>query len=160
MSNHDALPIDKPRTLMLPPLPYAAAIAGGWWLDRHVQALPLDFGAPTGLLGSLLIAMGLALMGWTFLEFSRRRTTVNPYAAATHLCVSGPFRYSRNPIYLGDWLILAGFALWLATWWPLLFAPPVWAMLRYWVIRHEEAHLESKFGQEYRDYVMRVRRWL
>ena len=156
----ETLPIDRPRTLVLPPAPFAAAIAGGWWLDRHWLPLPLDFGGGATLSGIMLVCAGLCLMGWTFLEFRRHRTTINPYAAAMHLCISGPFRYSRNPIYLGDWLILAGCALWLSTWWPLLFSPAVWLMLRYWVIRHEEEHLAAKFGKEYRDYQHRVRRWL
>jgi protein-S-isoprenylcysteine O-methyltransferase Ste14 len=158
--NNQSLPIDKPRTLMLPPVPYAAAIIGGWWLDRHALALTLDFGGITRPLGMLLIAAGLGLMGWTFMEFSRHRTTVNPYAAATHLCISGPFRYSRNPIYLGDWLILAGFSLWFTMLWPILLSPVVWLILRYGVIRHEEEHLEARFEQEYRSYKASVRRWL
>jgi protein-S-isoprenylcysteine O-methyltransferase Ste14 len=158
--NNQSLPIDKPRTLMLPPAPYAAAIIGGWWLNRHVLALGLNLGQANRPLAVLLIAAGLALMGWTFLEFLRHRTTVNPYAAATRLCISGPFRYSRNPIYLGDWLILAGFSLWFATLWPILLSPVVWLMLRHWVIRHEEEHLEARFGQQYRNYKASVRRWI
>ena len=99
-------------------------------------------------------------MLWAVLTLIRHRTTFNPYSAATRLCVSGPFRFSRNPIYLGDWFILAGFSLWLSTWWPIVFSPLVWAAVRYGVIRHEEAHLAAKFGAEYRDYQARVRRWL
>lgn len=150
----------RPRTLILPPAPYAAAILGGWWLDRRVHALPLDLGAVTRPLGWLLLALGLALFIWTLVTFRRHRTTVNPYQAASSLCTEGPFRFSRNPIYVGDWFILAGVSLLLATGWPLVFAPLIWAMLRYGVIRHEEAHLEARFGDAYRDYRSRVRRWL
>ena len=74
--------------------------------------------------------------------------------------MDGPFRFSRNPIYVGDWFIFAGVALLLETGWPLVFAPLIWAMLRYGVIRHEEAHLQAKFGDEYSAYKARVRRWL
>jgi protein-S-isoprenylcysteine O-methyltransferase Ste14 len=155
-----SLPVDKPRTLMLPPAPSAAAIIGGWWLDRGVLALGLNLGQATRPLAVLLIAAGLVLTVRTFLEFSRHRTMVNPYAAATHLCTSGPFRYSRNPIYLGDWLILTGFSLWFATLWPILLSPVVWLMLLHWVIRREEEHLEAHFGQEYRNYKASVRRWI
>lgn len=150
----------KPATRLLPPAPYAAALFGGWWLDRSVQAIPLDWGAVTRPLGWLLVGTGLALFAWTLLTFWRHRTTVNPYKAASSLCTSGPFRFSRNPIYVGDWFILAGVSLLLATVWPLLFAPLIWALLRYGVIRHEEAHLEAKFGDAYLNYKMRVRRWL
>lgn len=150
----------RPRTLILPPAPYAAALLGGWWLDRHVLDLPLDLGAATRPLGWLLVGMGLALFVWTLWTFHRHHTTVNPYAAASELCTDGPFRYSRNPIYVGDWFILAGVSLLLHTLWPLLFAPLIWAMLRYGVIRHEEAHLEAKFDEAYRRYKTQVRRWI
>ena len=150
----------RPRTLLLPPAPYAAALLGGWWLDRNVHALPLDWGAATRPLGWLLMGVGLALFIWTLVTFWRHRTTVNPYKAASSLCTGGPFRFSRNPIYVGDWFVFAGVSLLLATAWPLLFAPPIWAMLRYSVIRHEEAHLQARFGDAYREYQPRVRRWL
>ncbi len=150
----------RPRTLILPPAPYAAAMLGGWWLDRQVHALPLDWGAMTRPSGWLLVGIGLGLFMWTLTTFWRHRTTVNPYVAASSLCTDGPFRFSRNPIYVGDWFILAGVSLLLATWWPLLFAPLIWVMLRHGVIRHEEAHLEAKFGDDYRTYKNRVRRWL
>jgi protein-S-isoprenylcysteine O-methyltransferase Ste14 len=150
----------RPRTLVLPPAPYAAALLGGWWLDRHVHALPLDWGAASLPLGWLLVGTGLALFGWTLATFRLHRTTVNPYKAASSLCTGGPFRFSRNPIYVGDWFILGGVSLLLATAWPLLSAPLIWLTLRYGVIRHEEAHLEAKFGDEYRTYQTRVRRWL
>ena len=150
----------RPRTLILPPAPYVAAAVGGWWLDRHWHPLPWDSGVASTWLGWLWLVAGLSLLAWTLWTFRRHRTTVNPYAGASELCTDGPFRYSRNPIYLGDWLVLAGVALLLNTLWPLLFSPLIWAMLRYGVIRHEEAHLEAKFGDAYRAYKTRVRRWI
>lgn len=153
-------PALRPRTLILPPAPYAAALLGGWWLDRHVHALPLEWGAANRPLGWLLVGLGLALFGWAVAAFRRHHTTVNPYRGASELCIDGPFRFSRNPIYVGDWCVFAGVSLLLATAWPLVFAPLIWLLLRYGVIRHEEAHLEARFGDDYRDYRARVRRWL
>lgn len=153
-------PALRPRTLMLPPAPYAVAVLGGWWLDRHQLSLPLDLGAVTRPLGWLAVGLGLALFVWTLWTFARHRTTVNPYGGASALCTGGPFRFSRNPIYLGDWFILAGVSLLLGTVWPLVFAPLIWITIRFGVIRHEEAHLEAKFGDAYRDYTTRVRRWI
>jgi protein-S-isoprenylcysteine O-methyltransferase Ste14 len=124
-----------------------------------VSPLTLDLGEPSRLLGWFAVGIGLALFTWTLWTFTRHRTTVNPYAGASALCTSGPFRFSRNPIYLGDWFILIGVSLLLHTMWPLVFAPLIWIMLRFGVIRHEEAHLEAKFGDVYRDYTSRVRRW-
>jgi protein-S-isoprenylcysteine O-methyltransferase Ste14 len=150
----------RPRTLILPPAPYAAAMLGGWWLDRHELPLPLDLDTTMRPLGWLLVGIGLILFSWTLWTFARHRTTVNPYLGASALCMSGPFRFSRNPIYLGDWFILLGVSLLLNTLWPLAFAPLIWIMLRFGVILHEEAHLEAKFGDAYRDYKTRVRRWI
>ncbi len=150
----------RPRTLILPPAPYAAAMLGGWWLDRHQLALSFDLGAVSRPLGWIAVGVGLALFAWTLWTFAHHRTTVNPYAGASALCTRGPFRFSRNPIYLGDWFILMGVSLLLGTLWPLVFAPLIWAMLRYGVIRHEEAHLEARFGDAYRHYASRVRRWI
>jgi protein-S-isoprenylcysteine O-methyltransferase Ste14 len=153
-------PARRPRTLILPPAPYAAALFGGWWLDRHQWPLAWDWGTAGRPLGWLLVGTGLVLFVWTLFTFWRHHTTVNPYKAASELCTHGPFAFSRNPIYLGDWFILAGISLWLTTWWPLLFAPLIWLMLRHGVIRHEEAHLEARFGDAYRQYKARVRRWI
>lgn len=153
-------PAQRPRTLIPPPAPYAAALLVGWWLDRNERALPLDLGAATRPLGWLAVGIGLALLAWTLWTFARHRTTVNPYGGASALCTRGPFRFSRNPIYLGDWSLLAGVSLLLGTFWPFLFVPLIWIMLRFGVIRYEEAHLEAKFGDAYRDYKARVRRWL
>ena len=156
-SNNEAR---RPRTLVPPPAPYVLALLGGWWLDRHVLPLPWDDGVVSRALGWAWLAIGLILFAWTLWTFHRHRTTVNPYASASALCIDGPFRYSRNPIYLGDWLILIGIALLMNTFWPLVFAPLIWLTLRFGVIRYEEAHLEAKFGNAYRDYKTRVRRWI
>ena len=150
----------RPRTLILPPAPYAAAMLGGWWLDRYQFALPFDLGTLTRPLGWLMVGLGLGLMFWTMWTFARHRTTVNPYGGASTLCTGGPFQFSRNPIYLADWIVLLGVSLLLATYWPLVFVPLIWIMLRFGVIQHEEAHLEAKFGDAYRNYQARVRRWI
>lgn len=150
----------RPRTLIPPPAPYAAALLGGWWLDRYVLPLAFDDGLASRPLGWVWLAVGLALLGWTLWTFHRHHTTVNPYASATTLCTGGPFRFSRNPIYLGDWFLLIGISLLMNTLWPLAFVPLIWVTLRFGVIRYEEAHLEAKFGDAYRDYKARVRRWI
>jgi protein-S-isoprenylcysteine O-methyltransferase Ste14 len=151
---------DRPRTWVLPPAPFAAAIVGGWWLDRQRWPLPLGGSDVLRGFGWLLVVAALLLFAWSLLTLRRHRTTVNPYRGAAALCTDGPFAFSRNPIYLADWFVLAGASLILATAWPLLFAPAVWASVRYGVIRHEEAHLEAAFGEAYRDYRQRVRRWI
>ncbi len=152
--------LDRPRTLVLPPAPYALALLVSWWLERRNHALGFDLGRALLPLAWLLVGAGLALLLWTLYIFWRHQTTVNPYKAASDLCTEGPFAFSRNPIYVGDWLIYLGIMIWLGTLWPLVFAPLIWLIVRYGVIRHEEAHLEAKFGAAYRAYRARVRRWL
>lgn len=151
---------DRPRTLVLPPAPYAVALLAAGWLERRGHALGFDLGPAALPLAVLLVGAGLALFLWTLYTFRRHHTTVNPYKAAAELCTHGPFAFSRNPIYVGDWFVYLGLMLWLGSFWPLVFAPLVWLTVRYGVIRHEEAHLEAKFGAAYRDYRSRVRRWL
>jgi len=156
----DSLEDGRPGVWILPPLPFAVAILGGWWIDRNVLPLTLDAGQIGIVLALALIAAGLALFLWTAITLHRHRTTINPYKGATALCTDGPFRISRNPIYLGDWLLLLGLSLLLRTCWPLTLAPAVWAILRFGVIRQEERHLEERFGESYRLYRGRVGRWL
>jgi protein-S-isoprenylcysteine O-methyltransferase Ste14 len=153
-------PMRRPATLMLPPLPYALALYASWRLDNEVWPLPLKLGPVNTCFGWALVGVGLILFFWTLLTFWRHHTTVNPYRPASCLVVDGPFRFSRNPIYVGDWCIYAGATLLLHTLWPLTFIPLVWLIIRFGVIRHEERHLAARFGEEYSDFRARVRRWL
>lgn len=152
-------PVLRPATVLPPPLIYALTLASAWWLDRRWR-VPLDMGSATPYLGWALIALGLFGFAWALSAIWGKRTTVNPYKAASQLVTNGPFRYSRNPIYASDWLVYAGLMLLMQSAWPWLFAPLVWGLMRYAVIAHEEAHLEAKFGAEYRAYQARVRRWI
>lgn len=153
-------PTRRPATLVLPPLPYALALYASWRLEQEVGTLAFAPGVFGDVLGWGLVAAGLGLFAWTLFTFWRHHTTVNPYRAASNLVVDGPFRYSRNPIYLGDWCIYFGVLMLMQTAWPLVFVPLVWLIIRFGVIRHEEAHLEACFGDEYRAFKARVGRWL
>ena len=149
-------PAIRPLTLVPPPLVYALALFAAWWLQ---QELPLSLALPTGL-GWGLIGVGLLGFIWALIAIWGHHTTVNPYRAASNLVTSGPFRYSRNPIYVSDWFVYIGAMILLNTAWPLLLAPLVYVVMRHLVIAHEETHLLARFGDEYRQYQARVRRWL
>lgn len=153
------IPQDKPATLLPPPLVYLAGLAAGWLIN---QLVPLEFSGGEGmrLAGLALIALGLLLMLWAAATLWRHHTTVNPYKGVAHLVSAGPFAFSRNPIYVGDWLVYAGATLLLKTWWTLPMIPVVWWLMRYHVIAHEETHLLARYGQAYKDYTNRVRRWI
>lgn len=115
----------------------------------------------------LLRPLGYALAGGGFLlviaaalTFRRARTPVRPFAEAEVLVRSGPFRLSRNPIYLGMLLVLAGIALRLGALSPLLVLPAFVVIINQRIIRAEEDMLRRKFGNAYADYAGSVRRWL
>jgi len=152
-------PVQRPRTRLLPPLIYTVGLLVSWWLQSR---LSLGFGITpyVYILGWVGIGLGLALMTVAVFTIRGHRTTLNPYKGASALVTRGPFAFSRNPIYLADVLVYLGVMLLIGSFWPLLFAPLVWAMMRYGVIAHEEAHLCAKFGTAYTDYCARVRRWL
>jgi protein-S-isoprenylcysteine O-methyltransferase Ste14 len=152
-------PVDRPATIMLPPVVYAVGLGVGWWVDQFFP-FGLSNGRIQHSLGWGLVTSGLLVMIWAAFTLWRFHTTVNPYKAVSNLVSSGPFAFSRNPIYSGDWLVYAGITLLLNTFWTLPLAPAVWWVMRNHVIAHEEAHLTAKFGQTYLDYKSRVRRWI
>lgn len=146
-----------------PPFVYAAAFVVGLLLQR---GWPLPITGPGTARGALLIAglslflMWVLLTGSAFLTFGRARTTVIPNRPASALVTSGPYRISRNPMYLALALLYAGLSLLLNTWWPLVFLPLVVILIDRLVIAREERYLASAFPQEYDAYRSRVRRWL
>jgi protein-S-isoprenylcysteine O-methyltransferase Ste14 len=111
-------------------------------------------------LGIVSVVLWLLLAATANVSFRRVRTPVNPYAPSTALAVGGPFRFSRNPMYLGLVLLVVGIALVMNSMWLVLLAVPVMLLLRNLVIVQEERYLEDKFGDDYRAYKQRVRRWL
>ena len=92
--------------------------------------------------------------------FRRARTSPIPIRPTTALVTNGPYRFSRNPMYLSLVLLYVGLALRLNDFWVLALAPVVIVLVHYLAIVREEQYLERKFGQEYLDYKARVRRWL
>lgn len=147
------------RTLLPPPLIYLLFLAAAWILDTW---LPVALGRNlwTHYFGWGLIDAGLLLMLWAGLLMLWRKTTVNPYGQPAKLLVDGPFRLSRNPIYLADSLIYCGIALLWGSLWPWLLLPALIFSMQRGVIVHEERLLAELFGEDYRAYCRRVRRWL
>lgn len=109
------------------------------------------------------IGLGLAGMGlilWAAVAFRQHQTTILPNKGADTLITTGPFRFRRNPIYLGEVMIFLGLAEVTKNVW-FVGAAFVFAVLVTWLaIVPEERHLEAKFGDTYRDYLARTRRWI
>jgi protein-S-isoprenylcysteine O-methyltransferase Ste14 len=111
---------------------------------------------PIGLLGVLLGFIALPAI----LAFRRARTHPEPWKPTKALVTVGPYRYSRNPMYVGMTLLYLGTAVWQNTVWPLLALPVVLWVVQVGVVRREERYLEGLFGEDYRAYRDRVRPWL
>ena len=141
-----------------PPLIYAGFLLLGLLLHRcyPIQLLPPRFALPLGLFTLLLGLVALPALH----AFRRADTRPEPWKATTALVTTGPYRFSRNPMYLGFTLLYVGISLWVNAAWPPLLLPFLLGVMHYGVILREEGYLERLFGAEYRAYRQRVRRWL
>lgn len=111
-------------------------------------------------LGAALFAVGLAVVLWAARSFAAAGTTIKPFERTHTLVASGPYRFTRNPMYLGMVAMLLGAALALGTPGPWLAAAALAATLHFRFVRHEERALAASLGAPYEDYRRRVRRWL
>jgi protein-S-isoprenylcysteine O-methyltransferase Ste14 len=142
-----------------PPLLYAGPLLVGLLLDRRAPAPLLPAGMARAV-GLALVGTATAIEVAFFRAMRRARTPVNPAKPVVRLVTDGPFRYTRNPSYLALVLYYVGIASLANTRWPVLVLPAVLLAVERGVIELEERYLERRFGQEYRDYQARVRRWL
>ncbi len=142
-----------------PPLIYIAGYVGGLAVEA---ASPLS-GLPPALAlaaAAIGVAIWLTLDGSAMLLFQRSRTSVVPMKPTTALVTTGPYRVTRNPMYLGMAFLYAGLGFAFGVIWALALLPVVLLIVDRQVIAREERYLEAKFGDEYREYKRRVRRWL
>ena len=145
-----------------PPVFYAVLFLLAMLLDGLVplSLVPLFPEDLAGITGSGLIAGGTVLSFWSAGALQRRGTSVIPVRPTTSLVMDGPYRFSRNPMYLGLVGIFVGVALVKQLLWGLLLVPLLLLVITVVVTHKEEAYLEQKFGAEYRRYSAAVRRWL
>ena len=150
---------DTPNVQMPPPLIHLGALAVGYGLD---QVFPWGFRVTheIGVLALGLALPGVVLIGATVFTLWRHHTTVLPHRAATELVTSGPFRMSRNPIYLGFTLLHLACGLSLGSTGMLLMLLPVLYVMNTHVIAEEEAFHRRKFDTQWETYSQRVRRWI
>jgi protein-S-isoprenylcysteine O-methyltransferase Ste14 len=142
----------------LPPVWLAVFAALGW---AQAARVPLgSFGAVGDWVGAALVAAGLALAVAAAVEFRRARTTIVPHLEPSAIVTSGVYRVSRNPIYLGDALILAGLGLRWDSVLALILVPVFVAVITARFIRPEEARLGARFGPAFDAWAARVRRWI
>jgi protein-S-isoprenylcysteine O-methyltransferase Ste14 len=164
MSSANQQPSDAVITGIIrrPPLLYLACLLLGLVLDR---ALPLTLDLPgTALMqwmaGGGLILIGVAIFAAGVGNFSRAATPVPSNQPVHALVTAGIHGWSRNPIYVGMFLVYTGIGIAARSPWIVILALPLAITLRYGVVAREEAYLERRFGDAYREYKARVRRWL
>lgn len=144
---------------ILPPFYFFGAIALMVALDRFLPLMTL-IEAPVTYLGWVPFGLALALALAVNWQFKRAGTTIKPFEDSNALVTEGPFAFSRNPIYLSMVVGLLGIFVVLGSLSPLVMVPPFITIIRTRFIAVEERRLEEAFGDAYRDYMKRVRRWI
>ena len=147
------------RTIDLPPVWLVAAMALAWsisWVypGMTVDSLALD------VAGYALIGVGVGVMIWCAVLFRRRRTSIIPRNIPDAIVTDGPYRFSRNPIYLADAVILFGWILVIGSPVALLLVPAFVLIINKRFISGEEAVLRQEFGDAFSDWSRKVRRWI
>jgi protein-S-isoprenylcysteine O-methyltransferase Ste14 len=150
---------DNPGVVVLPPVLYGGAflvvvlLQWAWplMIVRHAIALCLGF---------ILLLASLSLAIWGRKTMHGAGTNIGPLKPAISLVTSGPYRLTRNPLYVAMTLLYLGLTLLLDSLWGVFLLIPVLVILHFGVVRREERYLELKFGEPYRSYRSRVRRYL
>jgi protein-S-isoprenylcysteine O-methyltransferase Ste14 len=145
-----------------PPLLFLLTYIAGEVLDKiaSLRFAQIISDRTGGVVGVLLLFAGVVLVATSVATFKRARTTVIPYSRAATLVTQGPYRFTRNPMYVGVAFFYLGVAALRLALWPVLLLPLVLVILNYVVIPQEEFLLRDTFGAEYERYSAKVRRWL
>jgi len=156
----------KPNVIPWPPILLVATIVAGSLLGRlfptlaGVQTIGYFVLTPTQVwLGWLLILLAITVDIWVFSVFRRHKTNIRPDRPAECLVTSGPFSYSRNPVYVGNIAIIVGLSLINGSAWYLLLAALMFVLIRELAVKREEAHMSARFGDQWASYRTQVRRW-
>lgn len=143
--------------MMLPPMLVLTHVAAGIVLN---WAIPVSLSPAWGWIGLLLLGAAVFTTQWSRNLFQKAGTNVPPNQPALVIVRDGPYKYTRNPMYLSFVVGFVGLSLLSGGFMMLLVAVPLFFLLDQRVIAPEEAYLTEKFGDEYRDYMKQVRRWL
>ncbi|MFN3700129.1 MAG: methyltransferase family protein [Alphaproteobacteria bacterium] len=155
--NRDARKKDAPKIIALPPNILLVMIVAGLVLN---WLFPVSFGHMWGGAGLMILGLSIGLIFWCKILFDRAETNIRPDLPTHAIVTEGPFKYSRNPIYLAFLLGFSGLAMLADAPIMLLLLPILWFVLERYVIRPEEEYLAEKFGEEYTDYMGRTNRWV
>ena len=150
---------DNPGVAFPPPFIYLGWLLAGFVVDFFLPA-PLLPGLVQYIAGGLLIALSGVLVVSSFRQFRKHGTNVRPDKPDTAVLTEGPYRFTRNPIYLAGGLLYLGISIGADAPWVLAMLLPALLIMNFLVIPREERYLERTFGEEYLGYKSTVRRWL
>ncbi|MBA2784163.1 MAG: isoprenylcysteine carboxylmethyltransferase family protein [Rubrobacteraceae bacterium] len=159
MSEDERDNADNPGVIAPPPLIYAGALVAGLLANRRYR-IPFLPRPLARMLGWLLVVCGLAVGLLGFREMRRAETNLDPSKPATTVVTEGPFRFTRNPLYLGMTMIYGGISAFANALTAALLLPIVLHLMRRGVIEREERYLERKFGDVYLQYKAKAPRWI
>ena len=141
-----------------PPVVTMFVVLSAWLVHALLGPWPIIICVP--VFGGVLVALGFTFMMWARILFTSRNTTLFVGQPSSELVCDGPFRFSRNPMYVGVVIFLLGLAVWVGTWPFYLAAPVAFLSLNFFHIPREERMLRELFGERYLVYSKEVRRWL
>lgn len=141
-----------------PPVVTMLVVLSAWLI--HAVLGPWQPIVSVPVLGGVLVAVGFSYMMWARILFTSRHTTLFVGRPSSQLVCDGPFRLSRNPMYVGVLLFLVGLAVWIGSWPFYMAAPVAFLLLNFFHIPREERLLRDVFGERYLAYSKEVRRWL
>jgi protein-S-isoprenylcysteine O-methyltransferase Ste14 len=151
---------DTANVIVHPPVAWALAVVAGLGLDWLVPLSLLPTYLPTSWIGAVVFVLAIALGVWAVVTMTRAGSNVPTNRPTIAIIEHGPYCITRNPIYLGMFLGQIGLAVAFNSLWLLITLVPFALVIRYGVVAREEVYLASKFGDTYRGYCSRVRRWL
>lgn len=150
---------DHSEAVIHPPVAWALAFVAGLGIDWLYPLRFIPASVSGAWLGGAIFATGFGLAIWAIITIRKAGTRVETNKPTTTIVANGPYRFTRNPIYIGMFLGQAGLAIGLDSLWILAALVPFYIVICIGVIAREEAYLERKFGDVYLDYKSRVGRW-
>jgi protein-S-isoprenylcysteine O-methyltransferase Ste14 len=157
--NPAAMPADNAGVIARPPLLYGGVFVAVLLL-RWFQPIPIAARTIALWSGVALVVLGVGILIWGRGALQAAATNLDPVRPTTAIVTSGPFRFSRNPLYVSLTLLYVGLTLAVDTWWGIVLLIPLLVVMHRGVVLREERYLERKFGETYRHYRSGVRRYL
>jgi protein-S-isoprenylcysteine O-methyltransferase Ste14 len=151
---------DNPGIRFPPPLMFFLCGLAGWLIGNSLGFLVFEQIKATDILGLVLAVLGFLLGAWSTLPFFKAKTSMLPWTSDNKLLTSGPYRFSRNPMYASMALIYTGIGVLLGSGLVIVLLVPLIVIMNRYVIAGEEAYLTREFGDEYLEFTQKIRRWL